>query len=123
MAKATTEAERTIGARIRIARIAAGLSQEKLGAAIGVTFQQVQKYERGINRVAAGRLADIAAALGTTVPTLYGDSDPKPAAMLTMMTTRDGHALALAFNRIGDPQARQALVVLAERFAALDRGG
>lgn len=65
--KSPNSASRAIGARIKDARLQAGLSQEALGDAIGVTFQQIQKYERGANRVASDRLERIADALGKPI--------------------------------------------------------
>lgn len=66
-----TPTDTAIGARIRERRIALGLSQGQLAQMVGVTYQQLHKYERGINRIAAGRLQQIADALGTTVGALF----------------------------------------------------
>lgn len=71
--KASTDVDRLVGGRIRLARRAAGLSQARLGDAIGVTFQQVQKYENGTNRVTLGRLHRIASAVGTSFSDLTGN--------------------------------------------------
>ncbi|MEX6505812.1 helix-turn-helix domain-containing protein [Jiella sp. M17.18] len=65
--KAASDIDRQIAARIRIARLESGLSQEKLAEALGITFQQVQKYEKGMNRVSAGRLREIADTLGRDI--------------------------------------------------------
>jgi len=65
--KAPTASTKIVATRIKDARVQAGLSQEKLGDAIGVTFQQVQKYEKGINRVASDRLQRIADVLGKPI--------------------------------------------------------
>ncbi|WP_354073370.1 helix-turn-helix transcriptional regulator [Brevundimonas sp. 1080] len=65
-----------IGKTMRDRRLAIGLTQAELGAAIGVTFQQVQKYERGANRVAASKLLQVATALDCSVSDLYDDPDP-----------------------------------------------
>ncbi|MGY2051715.1 helix-turn-helix domain-containing protein [Methylobacterium sp. JK268] len=72
MPKILIDADREVGERIQMLRKAKGLSQTALGKAIGVTFQQVQKYERGLNRVGAGRLQRIAELLEVPVATLYG---------------------------------------------------
>jgi transcriptional regulator with XRE-family HTH domain len=69
--RAASGADRHIGARIRALRLESGTSQEALAAAIGVSFQQVQKYEKGVNRVAASTLMEIARALGVGVEALY----------------------------------------------------
>src|SRR5690348_1507474 len=63
-----------VGRRIRLQRLARGLSQTELGNELGVTFQQVQKYEKGANRVGAGRLSRIAEALDVSVSQLLGDT-------------------------------------------------
>lgn len=72
-----TEVDVQIGNTIRERREKLGLTQAALGRAIGVTFQQVQKYERGANRVAAATLLKAAEALGCSVADLYGDPDPE----------------------------------------------
>ena len=64
-----------VGARMRQRRTLLGMSQEKLGTAVGLTFQQIQKYERGFNRVSFSRLVDIAHALDCRVVDLIGDLD------------------------------------------------
>jgi transcriptional regulator with XRE-family HTH domain len=66
MKKSPSDADRHVGARIRSRRIALGISQEKLGAALGLTFQQIQKYEKGTNRIGAGRLQNIGGVVGVT---------------------------------------------------------
>lgn len=71
-----TETDVLIGGIIRDRRAALGLTQAELGKAIGVTFQQVQKYERGFNRVSAATLLKVADALQCSVADLYGDPDP-----------------------------------------------
>ncbi|WP_421937620.1 helix-turn-helix domain-containing protein [Phenylobacterium sp.] len=64
-----------VGARVRLARKTLGMSQQALAEAVGITFQQIQKYERGANRVSASMLAKIARTLGTPVAELFGASD------------------------------------------------
>nr|WP_197975525.1 helix-turn-helix transcriptional regulator [Rhizobium sp. CFBP 8762] len=73
MTKINTDRDRLIGDRVRAARTLRGLSQEKLGEACGVTFQQIQKYERGTNRVSGSRFIDIALALDVTVEWFFAD--------------------------------------------------
>lgn len=65
----------SVGARIRLARKTLGMSQQALAEAVGITFQQIQKYERGANRVSASMLAKIAHTLGTPVAELFGAND------------------------------------------------
>src|SRR5580658_9764720 len=65
-----------VGSRVRLRRNMLGMSQEQLGAAIGLTFQQVQKYERGANRIGASRLLELARTLDVPVDFFYDDVDP-----------------------------------------------
>src|SRR5277367_6239647 len=65
-----------VGSRVRLRRNMLGLSQEKLGTAIGLTFQQVQKYERGANRIGASRLHELSGVLGVPVSFFYDETDP-----------------------------------------------
>ena len=75
--EAFREIDLKVGARVRMLRIRKGLSQKRLADALGITFQQVQKYEGGSNRISAGRLAAIAELLGVTTAELFGEvSDP-----------------------------------------------
>ncbi|MGX9389788.1 helix-turn-helix domain-containing protein [Nitrobacteraceae bacterium UC4446_H13] len=118
--KSASEIDRQVGERIRAARLGAGLSQEKLGAALGLTFQQVQKYEKGSNRVGPARLFKIAEVCGTDAATLLGCNDATPAPVVTMMATRDGQDLATAFNRITSADDRRVICHLAARFADIE---
>ena len=115
-----------VGARIRLLRRLAGFSQEALARQLGVTFQQLQKYESGINRIGAGRLFEIARALRAEVADLYTDlevatarapeADEAPKAeheIMAAAATPDGLRLIRAFGRIGDPRRRAALVEMA----------
>src|SRR5215475_3847613 len=112
-----------VGRNIRIHRLDRGLSQTELGKHIGVTFQQVQKYENGVNRVGSGRLFKIAGVLAVPVSTFFDGADTldeksfkaSPIAMLA-----EPYALRLlrAFSDIVDPELRRSLVEMAEKFAA-----
>ena len=104
-----------------------GLSQEKLADAIGLTFQQVQKYEKGTNRVSASRLQQISGALGVPIDFFYGDGAPtdevggfadsaKSSYEADMMTS-DGLKLLKAFNAIQDPQTRKRILELAQTLS------
>ncbi|WP_398473381.1 helix-turn-helix domain-containing protein [Tardiphaga sp.] len=108
-----------IGTRIRARRNMQKISQAELGEALGVSFQQIQKYEKGVNRVGAARLAEIAKALGTSTSALLGGDATEAAnpEALTMMATNDGAKLARAFNEIVDPNHRQAVLSLARTLA------
>ena len=108
-----------VGQNIRILRLQRGLSQTALGEQMGVTFQQVQKYERGANRVGAGRLSQIAQALDVPLNNLF---DGRPAAARSDTELSVGallarpHSLRLlqAFDRIGDQRRRLAVLRLIE---------
>ena len=109
-----------VGRQIAVYRYMAGMSQEALGDAIDVTFQQVQKYEKGTNRVGAGRLFNIGRALDVPISVFFaglgqdGDGGPVPSNALG----RDGLDLLAAFRSINDPLTRQHLVGLARSIAA-----
>ena len=110
-----------VGHRIRVQRVALRMSQTALAQKIGVTFQQVQKYERGINRVGAGRLTRIANALGVPVNSFFrreGTNQPGEAVELHYLVTPGAVRLVKAYNEITDPALRRALVYLAEATAS-----
>lgn len=115
--------DRQIGARIRHVRKMRGLSQTQLGEAIGVTFQQVQKYERGDNRVSASTLVRVAGALDTSVAALVGEDGgraDKP--MFRHLAMPGAFDLLDAFAKIPDPEVRRAVVRLTKSLAkAADR--
>jgi len=113
--------DRHVGARIRAERAQAGLTQSQLGAAVGVTFQQIQKYERGTNRVSASMLVRTAKALGVTVSCLFPEaegSDEQASAGIGAF--KDGRLLAECFATMS-PEQRQILVSVAREFAGKDR--
>ncbi len=108
-----------MGVRITALRKEKGLSQTALGQAIGVTFQQVQKYERGQNRVGARRLSEIAELLGVAISALFEDASlAERSAELNASCTAPG--MAQAYAVIADEEVPRALLVLAR---ALARGG
>jgi transcriptional regulator with XRE-family HTH domain len=121
-----------VGSRVRFRRMLLGMSQEKLGEKLGLTFQQVQKYEKGINRIGASRLFDLAQVLGVPVQFFYEEA-PVPEARLVaadgmadgpdehsiveFLRSRDGLELNRAFVRIPDLKARRAIVDLVRSLA------
>ena len=113
-----------VGRRIRTRRLLLGVTQTQLAQQLGVSFQQVQKYENGANRVGAGRLVQIAQTLGLPIDTLLqGLNTPSrktPQADDPFVLLSNGAAvrLAQAFSQISDRQIRNALVSLAEGIAA-----
>jgi transcriptional regulator with XRE-family HTH domain len=105
-----------VGARVRIRRRWLGFSQTQLANALGITFQQVQKYERGANRVSASMLVKIAAKLETTVAALVGEDGQAPveAIIYAQLATPGATELLAAFAQIQDGDSRRALLTVAE---------
>jgi transcriptional regulator with XRE-family HTH domain len=123
-----------VGSRVRLRRMLLGMSQEKLGESLGLTFQQVQKYEKGVNRIGASRLFELSKVLGVPVqffyeqaPEIEGVSDGNFAPGFTergsetyvvdFLSTREGLELNKAFVRISDPKVRRAIVELIRSLA------
>jgi transcriptional regulator with XRE-family HTH domain len=107
-------------------RMMIGMSQEKLGDALGLTFQQVQKYEKGANRMGASRLNHVAHILQVPIPFFFEGAPgqpkapsnaPFPAYASDFLATRDGLALTKAFMRVTDAKLRQRIVSLVEEIA------
>lgn len=116
-----------VGTRVRLRRMLLGMSQEKLGEHLGLTFQQVQKYEKGVNRIGASRLFDLSRVLGVPVqffydeaPTELIDSSPAPgfserpaeSYVIEFLSSREGLELNKAFVKITDPRVRRSVVEL-----------
>jgi transcriptional regulator with XRE-family HTH domain len=106
-----------------------GMSQTRLGEALGITFQQVQKYEKGINRVGASRLSRIAEVLGVSVSYFFEDSRPvgadappagKDHDLMSFLSTPEGFELNRAFARIADARLRRQLASLVTAIATTD---
>ncbi|MCG6121848.1 MAG: helix-turn-helix transcriptional regulator [Microvirga sp.] len=123
-----------VGSRVRMRRMMVGMSQEKLGEALGLTFQQIQKYEKGANRIGASRLHQIATALGVQIEFFYEGAppaggvvsadgfaeDPNPPYMTDFLSTADGLQLMRAFVRVRDARVRKRVVDLVEALAEAD---
>lgn len=121
-----------VGGRVRLRRMLLGMSQEKLGESLGLTFQQVQKYEKGMNRIGASRLFDLSRILGVPVQFFYDELQtstmeahlvsglgerPTESYVVEFLNTRDGLELNKAFVRIGDARVRRAIVDLVRSLA------
>lgn len=123
--KRTNPIDVHVGSRIRLRRTMTGVSQEKLGEGLGITFQQVQKYEKGTNRVGASRLQAIADLLNVPVAYFFDGQDsrqqsPEGSAesdLMRFVATSEGLALNRAFAAIRDPHVRRRLVDLAKAIA------
>jgi transcriptional regulator with XRE-family HTH domain len=127
--KAPNPIDKHVGSRVRMRRMMLSMSQEKLGDALGLTFQQVQKYEKGTNRIGASRLQQISNILQVPVafffegaPTLQAQGDgfkeaPSPAFVSDFLATSEGLALTKAFMRIKEAKLRRRIVDLVEEIA------
>jgi transcriptional regulator with XRE-family HTH domain len=104
-----------VGARVRLRRNMLGLSQEKLGEAIGLTFQQVQKYERGANRIGASRLHELSRVLDVPVSFFFDDTDPVRAPAIP-----GGFAEPPVEAFESDPLRRRESIELIEAYYAID---
>lgn len=111
-----------VGLRIRRLRTASKISQEVLGAAIGVTFQQIQKYERGTNRVSASMMVRIARRLGVAASDLLPDdgAEPLPKQAHLIARTRGAEELLEKYAAIRSTQSRRAVLDLVRAMAAED---
>jgi transcriptional regulator with XRE-family HTH domain len=133
--KAPNPTDKHVGSRVRMRRMMLSMSQEKLGDALGLTFQQVQKYEKGTNRIGASRLQQIADILQVAVAFFFegaphaagtsraeGFADaPSPAYVADFLASSDGLALTKAFMLITDPKLRRRIVDLIEQIATSDK--
>jgi transcriptional regulator with XRE-family HTH domain len=121
-----------VGSRLRMRRMMLGMSQEKLAAGFGLTFQQIQKYEKGTNRMGSSRLQQAANILGVTVPFFFEGADgntfkpdgsaASPAYINDFVSSEDGLRLVQAFMRIGRPAVRHRIVALVNEIAGEDGG-
>ena len=119
-----------VGSRIRLRRTMLGMSQEKLGESLGITFQQIQKYEKGTNRVGASRLQNISSILNVPVSFFFEDApgeggagsgmseSPSSNYVVDFLSSSEGLQLNRAFVKISDPKVRRKLVDLVKALAA-----
>src|SRR6202042_1461737 len=133
--KAPNPIDKHVGSRVRMRRMMLGMSQEKLGNNLGLTFQQVQKYEKGTNRIGASRLQQISQILQVPVSFFFEGAPsavtvgrhegfgeaPSPAYVSDFLATSDGLALTRAFTRIEDSKLRRRIVDLVEQIAVRDK--
>src|SRR3954465_15133484 len=128
--KAPNPTDRHVGSRVRMRRMMLSMSQEKLGDALDLTFQQVQKYEKGTNRIGASRLQQISNILQVPVAFFFEGAPhgpgehgrgmgeaPSPAYVSDFLATSDGLALTKAFMRIKNARLRRRVVDLVEQIA------
>lgn len=120
--RTATRADIKIGQRVRARRLEIGMSQERLAEALGLTFQQIQKYEKGVNRIACSRIIDIAAALNAPVAYFFEglEGNAKTQAddgVQSMLATPEGARMASLFAQIKSRPVRQRVLNLAEAVA------
>jgi transcriptional regulator with XRE-family HTH domain len=126
--KSPNPTDKYVGSRVRMRRLMLGMSQEKLGEKLGLTFQQVQKYEKGTNRIGASRLQHIAQILKVPVSFFFDGAVSKQAEdgslkapvadyVSDFLSTSDGLALTKAFTNIKDARLRRRVVDLVEEIA------
>lgn len=133
--KATNSVDKHLGARLRLRRLEMGMSQERLGEVLGITFQQVQKYEKGLNRIAASRLYEIASVLKVNVSAFFDGlvSDPPSPAIGFAETgapmhydvplTREAQIMVELLDNIRDEARRRMLMEFARNLATIDAPG
>jgi len=132
MTKLPNSTDIYVGSRVRMRRLMLKMSQTALGNALGLTFQQVQKYEKGTNRIGASRLHSISHILQVPI-SFFFESAPKlpgarvksgapssPSYVSDFLATRDGLVLTKAFMRIKQPAVRRCIVKLVRQIAGLD---
>jgi len=127
--KAPSPIDKHVGSRVRMRRLMLGMSQTKLGDALGLTFQQVQKYEKGTDRIGASRLQHISQILQAPVPFFFegaphlpgqpkgAGAAPSPEHVADFLATRNGLALVKAFVAIKNARLRRRIVDLVEQIA------
>jgi len=124
--KAPNPPDRHVGARVRMRRMMLSMSQEKLGDALGLTFQQVQKYEKGANRIGASRLQHIADILQVPISFFFDGAvetgefkaiEPKSLYVSDFLASSEGVALVKAYMKIKDAKLRRCIVQLVEQIS------
>jgi transcriptional regulator with XRE-family HTH domain len=124
-----------VGSRVRLRRMMLGMSQEKLGENLGITFQQIQKYEKGTNRIGASRLQHIARVLTVPVSFFFEDAPGAPSSessaggvaerpsasyVVDFLSSSEGVQLNKAFIRIKDPKIRRKVIELVRAMAGAE---
>jgi transcriptional regulator with XRE-family HTH domain len=123
-----------VGSRVRLRRMLLGMSQERLGDSMGLTFQQVQKYEKGVNRIGASRLFQISKILDVPVQFFFEEAPhvdghgtgpglaeaDSETFILEFLNSREGLELNRAFVKISDPKVRKSVVDLVRALSAVD---
>ncbi|MDX2263585.1 MAG: helix-turn-helix transcriptional regulator [Hyphomicrobiales bacterium] len=120
-----------VGSRVRLRRLVIGMSQEKLGEKMNLTFQQIQKYEKGTNRIGASRLFQLSQILEVPMSFFFEDAPMRPSAqmqpgmaeskteafLMDFLNTREGLELNRAFVKVSDPKVRRKIIDLVRSLA------
>ena len=118
-----------VGARVKLRRTLLGMSQDKLGDALGLTFQQIQKYEKGVNRIGASRVFEISKILDVPIQFLFDDFAAKDdtnygfaegdgdASFMDLLNTPDGVQLCRYYSEIDDPKVKKKVLDLVRAIA------
>ena len=121
--KTADQVDEYVGNRLRMRRMMVGITQVQLGTHLGLTFQQIQKYEKGTNRISASRLQLMSQILGVTPDFFFEqigpehDNGPVLSHVTAFLSNSHGLALARAFTRLKDRKLRRSIVALAEEIA------
>ena len=122
-----------VGARVKLRRMILGMSQETLGKSLGLTFQQIQKYEKGVNRIGASRIFELSKLLDVPIQYFYNDyGDTIGAAsdtarsddgdmFMTLVNSPEGVQLCRSFSEIKDPQVKKRVLELVKSIAETER--
>ena len=133
--KVPNPVDKHVGNRVRMRRHMLGMSQGKLADKLGITFQQVQKYEKGTNRISASRLQAMCRILGVSVPYFFEGApqiggrigktaeSPMPTYVSDFLANSNGLKLAKAFAQISNAKLRRSLVQLVQEIGGEDDGG
>ena len=126
MPKKPNPTDQHVGKRVRMRRMMLGISQERLGGELGLTFQQIQKYEKGTNRVSSSRLQQLSNILQVPIPFFFeggpnvgraGSKSKTPDYITAFLATSDGLVLVRSFTCITDTKLRRSIVHLVEELA------
>ncbi|MFC5069578.1 helix-turn-helix domain-containing protein [Flaviflagellibacter deserti] len=129
--KAPNPIDKHVGSRVRMRRLLIGMSQEKLGTSLGITFQQIQKYEKGTNRIGASRLQQMSGVLGVPVSYFFEDAQGEKLEqgfgekgghdyVADFLATSEGLQLTKSFMKVKDPKVRRRIVDLVSSLAQDD---
>ncbi len=134
MKKSPNNIDKHVGARLRIRRMSIGMSQERLGEALGLTFQQVQKYEKGTNRIGASRLQQIGQIIGVPPAFFFEDmpvaipagsaqlslAEDDSGSLMDFLSSAEGLMMTKAFVRIKSSRVRRKIIDLVATLAELE---